>query len=188
MRRLVLIRHASTDAVRRAAFAADERLDAGGEASARALAGRVGRGETLCSPARAARETAAALGVDGAAVDGLAPWSVGAWAGRSLTDIAAEDPSGAQAWRSDPASSPHGGESLEALAARVGRWLRGEATKDGRAIAVTHAEIVKAAVVRALGAPLEAFWRIDAAPLRMTELHARDGRWTVSCVNAAVDG
>lgn len=186
MRRLMLIRHAGTDAVRRAAFGADEGIDAAGEAAARTLAGRVGRGESMWSPARAARDTAAALGMEGSAVDDLGPWSVGAWRGRALVDVMAEDPDGAEAWRTDPAARPHGGESLESLAERVERWLQGEASKDGRAIAVTHAEVVKAAVVRALGAPLEAFWRIDAAPLRMTVLHARDGRWTVACVNAAV--
>jgi broad specificity phosphatase PhoE len=37
-----------------------------------------------------------------------------------------------------------------------------------------------AGVVRALGAPLLAFWRIDAAPLSLTELHAHDGRWTLT--------
>ena len=44
--------------------------------------------------------------------------------------------------------------------------------------------MVKAAVVHALGAPDEAFWRVDAAPLHTTELHAHDGRWTVAHVNA----
>ena len=44
--------------------------------------------------------------------------------------------------------------------------------------------MVKAAVVHALGAPPEAFWRVDAAPLRVTELHAHDGRWTLTRCNA----
>jgi broad specificity phosphatase PhoE len=43
--------------------------------------------------------------------------------------------------------------------------------------------VVRAAVVHALGAPLHAFWRIDAAPLSLTELHAADGRWTVTRLN-----
>jgi hypothetical protein len=41
---------------------------------------------------------------------------------------------------------------------------------------------VKAAVVAALDAPAPAFWRIDVAPLSITELHAHDGRWTVTRV------
>ena len=51
--------------------------------------------------------------------------------------------------------------------------------------AITHGEVVKAAVVHALGAPLLAFWRIDAAPLAITELHAHGGRWTVVRLNCA---
>ena len=67
VRRLLLIRHASTDAVRRAAFPVDEPLDAAGRAAAALLAGRLGRGDALCSPARRARETAAAAGLDAGA-------------------------------------------------------------------------------------------------------------------------
>jgi broad specificity phosphatase PhoE len=62
-----------------------------------------------------------------------------------------------------------------------------QAQLDGVAVAVTHGGVVKGAVVHALGAPLEAFWRIDAAPLAITELHAHDGRWTVTRVNCAAN-
>ncbi len=41
-----------------------------------------------------------------------------------------------------------------------------------------------AAVVHALGAPPAAFWRVDAAPLAPTELHAHDGRRTLTRANA----
>jgi broad specificity phosphatase PhoE len=61
-----------------------------------------------------------------------------------------------------------------------------QAAIDGRAIAVTHAGVVKAAVVHALGAPPAAFWRVDVTPLALTELHAHDGRWTVARVNAGM--
>jgi broad specificity phosphatase PhoE len=50
---------------------------------------------------------------------------------------------------------------------------------------VTHAGVVKAAVVHALGAPVMSFWRLDVAPLGITELHAHDGRWTVARLNVA---
>jgi broad specificity phosphatase PhoE len=86
----------------------------------------------------------------------------------------------------DPDASPHGGESLTAFAARVGAWLDQQATIDGGAVAITHGGVVKAAVVRVLGAPISAFWRIDAAPLSITELHAHDGRWTLTRANVAV--
>ena len=186
MRRLLLLRHASTTAVRRAAFPVDETLDAAGLAAATALAGRLGEGEALCGPALRARATASAAGLDARVDPGLAECDFGAWAGRTLADVWAVDPAATETWMTDAGAAPHGGESLTAFLARVGAWLDAQAALDGRAIAVTHGGVVKAAVVHALGAPPAAFWRVDVAPLHVTELHAHDGRWTVTRVNAAV--
>jgi broad specificity phosphatase PhoE len=83
----------------------------------------------------------------------------------------------------DPDAAPHGGESLAQVLARVRGWLDAQAGLSGTAVAITHAGVVKAAVVAALDAPPSAFWRIDVAPLSVTELHAHDGRWTVTRVN-----
>ncbi len=186
MRRLVLIRHASTGAVRRAAFPVDEPLDGAGLAAARALAGRLGRGDALSSPALRARDTAAAAGLRAAVEPALRECDFGAWAGRTLAEVHEQDPDAAVAWMTDPVVRPHGGESLAALLGRVAGWLDEQAARDGRAVAVTHGGVVKAAVVHALAAPPEAFWRIDVTPLALTELHAHDGRWTVTRVNAPV--
>ncbi len=186
MRRLLLIRHASTDAVRCAAFPVDEPLDEGGRAAAALLAGRLGRGDALCSPARRARETAAAAGLDAVVDRGLRECDFGAWSGRTLAEVHEADPDGTGAWMTDPAACPHGGESLADILVRVGSWMDEQAGCDGRAIAVTHAGVVKAALVHALSAPAAAFWRVDVTPLAVTELHAHDGRWTVARVNAAV--
>jgi broad specificity phosphatase PhoE len=84
----------------------------------------------------------------------------------------------------DPDAAPHGGESLTEVLARVARWLAEQAVLDGAAVAITHAGVVKACVVTALAAPPAAFWQIDVAPLSITELHAHDGRWTITRVNA----
>jgi broad specificity phosphatase PhoE len=186
LRRLLLIRHASTDAVRRAAFPVDEPLDDGGRAAAAALAGHLGRGEAVCSPALRARETAAAAGLDVTIEPALGECDFGAWSGRSLEEVHAADPDAVAAWMTDPDACPHGGESLTALLVRVGAWMDAQAAVGGRAIAVTHGGVVRAAVVHALHAPAPSAWRIDVAPLTVTELHARDGRWTVTRVNAAV--
>jgi broad specificity phosphatase PhoE len=83
----------------------------------------------------------------------------------------------------DPDAAPHGGESLTAFLTRVRTWLSEQAHHRGTAIAITHAGVVKAAVVTALDAPATAFWRIDVLPTSITELHAHDGRWTVARVN-----
>lgn len=186
MRRLVLLRHATTAAVLSAAFPSDEGLDAAGEAAARALAGRLGRGEALCSTAKRSRATAVAAGLSARVEPALDECDFGAWHGRTLAELHEEDPEGVGAWMTDPAACPHGGESLTVFAARVAKWLDAQAALDGRAIAVTHGGVIKAAVVHALGAPLRSFWRIDASPLRTTELHAHGGRWTMTCVNAPV--
>lgn len=193
MRRLVLVRHARTAAVRAAGFPTDdEPLDAAGVAAARAGAAAVAaagwaRDGALRSPLPRAGETAALLGLpDARPVAALAEADFGRWAGRTLAEVAAGDPDAVTAWMTDPAAAPHGGESLADVVARVGAWLDSRAAPDGpegRMLAVTHGGVVKAALVHALGAPLDAFWRLDVAPLGVTELHAHDGRWTVAGVN-----
>ncbi|CAA9474287.1 MAG: hypothetical protein AVDCRST_MAG67-257 [uncultured Solirubrobacteraceae bacterium] len=183
---MLLIRHASTDAVRRAAFPVDEPLDEAGRTAAAALAGRLGRGEALCGPALRARETASAAGLDATVDQALGECDFGTWGGRSLQDVHAAEPDAVSAWMTDPDACPHGGETLAALLARVAGWMDGQAAADGRAIVVTHGGVIRAAVVHALSAPAPSVWRVDVAPLSVTELHARDGRWTVRRVNGEV--
>lgn len=184
MRRLLLVRHAPTAATRAAAFPVDEPLDARGREQAAGLADRLpSRREVVCSPATRCRQTAAAAGLEAAVEPALAECDFGAWAGRSLEELADADPDGTRAWMTDPAACPHGGESLAVFAARVGGWLDAQAARDGAAVAITHGGVVKACIVKALGAPLMSFWRVDAAPLAITELHAHDGRWTLGRAN-----
>jgi broad specificity phosphatase PhoE len=186
MRRLLLIRHARTDADRRAAFPLDEPLDERGLDAVAWSDCRLGRGEALCSPARRARQTAEALGLEPQAVAELDECDFGRWAGRTLAEISRECPQDVRAWMTDPNAAPHGGESLSRFLDRVGSWLDAQRRLDGRAIAVTHGGVIKAAVVRALGAPPAAFWRIDVTPLAVTELHSRPEGWTLSRANATV--
>lgn len=184
------MRHAATPATRALAFPADETLDARGRADAAALtralpAGTGSRVELLCSPAARARQTAEAAGLSGAVADSrLAEADFGSWAGRTLAEIQAEDPAAVTAWMTDADAAPHGGESLTAFSARIGGWLDEQAAGSGRAVAITHGGVIKAAIVRALGAPVSSFWRVDVAPLSVTTLHAHDGRWTVAATNA----
>ena len=176
--RLTLVAHASTVATARAVFACDEGLEPRGAAAA-AAATRLRRvTRAVCSPALAAVETAAALGLAATVDAGLADWHLGAWRGRALDEVAAEHPAEVATWLADPDAVPHGGESLTALLARVAGWLAG-AEGEGHTVAVTHAAVVRAAVVVALGAPPAGFWRIDVAPLTATVLRGGPGRWTV---------
>ncbi len=188
MRRLLLVRHAATPATRAAAFPTDEGLDERGRSDAAALLGVLPEGcEAMSSPALRCRQTATAAGFPRPQLEpDLAECDFGDWCGRTLADVHAVQPEASTAWMTDPDAAPHGGESLAAFAERVGSWLERQARMSGRAVAITHGGVVKAALVRALGAPVQAFWRIDAAPLAVTELHAHDGRWTLTRVNCAV--
>lgn len=111
---------------------------------------------------------------------GLRPWDLGAWTGRQLTEL---DPDDLLAWRTDPAFDGHGGESLDAVHARVASLLERWHGEDGRVVAVTHATVVKAAVVCALRAPVPAVWDIDVHPGSATELHATSTGWRVVRMN-----
>lgn len=70
-------------------------------------------------------------------------------------------------------SEPH-----VALLARIAAWLD-SVPGDGQTVAITHAAVVRAAVLAVLQAAPAGFWRIDIAPLTATELRGRPGRWTV---------
>jgi broad specificity phosphatase PhoE len=175
--RLTLVAHASTAATSRVAFGADEGLEPrGAAAAAGSRLRRVSR--AVCSPARAAVEMAAALGLAATVDAGLADWQLGGWRGRTLDEVAADHPDDVAAWLGDPDAAPHGGESLTALLARVADWLE-RADGEGHTVALTHAAVVRAAVVVTLGAPPTGFWRIDVAPLTATVLRGGPGRWTV---------
>jgi broad specificity phosphatase PhoE len=182
--RLTLIRHAPSEATRRSAFPVDEPLDARALEEARALRPRLDRADfAWTGPAARARQTAEALGLDATVAPELDECDFGAWRGRTLAELDTEDPVAVAAWIEDPAAAPHGGESLLGLLDRVRGWLDVHAGDGSRVVAVTHAGVIRAALVSALDAPVQAFWRFDVAPLSRTVLHAHDGRWTVRGVN-----
>jgi len=65
----------------------------------------------------------------------------------------------------------------------VARFLGHTHTWPGTTVAVTHAGWVRTAVLLALDAPLESFWRVDVAPASLTVLHRRDRGWVLGRVN-----
>lgn len=135
----------------------------------------------LTAPERRARQTAALLGPVAVAEPALADCDFGSWRGRSLMEIGEADPTGAAAWLADPAAVPHGGESLLAVMARVSAWL-GRFEAPGHTVAITHPAVIRSAVVHVLGAPSQAFWRVDIEPLSLTDLRFYAGRWTLRAV------
>ncbi|WP_168791684.1 histidine phosphatase family protein [Paraburkholderia aromaticivorans] len=189
--RLLLVSHASTAAQRAGRFPADDPLDARGLAEAEAHAARLRPAiaedaPAFVSPAACARETATALGLAASVDAGLADMNYGRWQGRRLADLAAEAPQDLAAWTRDPDAVPHGGESFSQLVKRVGEWLEasleggtGRASSHPRnVIAVTHAPVLRAAIVYVLGASPVVFPRIEIAPLSMIDLRRSSRGWT----------
>lgn len=184
MHRLTLIRHASTSAVRAAAFPLDEALDEAGRTAAGAAVLPLPRGaQHRRGPSRRDGETAELLGLRATSDPALAELDFGRWSGETLAAIQEREPDAVQAWLTDPAASPHGGESIAALNARVAAWLAELSTQPGATVAVTAGSVVQAAIAHALGAPHEAIWRIDITPLHRTVLHARGSHWTLRATN-----
>jgi len=178
--RVILISPAITVALREARFDDGCSLDPSGLRQAQAAAGTLPAAERTCvSPTVRCRETADALGLDAVDAPQLAALDVGRWRGATLAEVSEREPEALARWLSDPGAAPHGGESVTALCDRVAGWLETVAQTPGRTVAVAEPEAVRAAVVRALGAPESAFWRADVPPLTAVELSGRSGRWNV---------
>jgi broad specificity phosphatase PhoE len=105
------------------AFPADEPSDERAVAEARFLSAALPqRFEVLTSTAARCRETAAAAGPEARPTVQLDACDFGTCAGRTPASVH-EDPEAVPAWMTDPAASPHGGESLETFGRRVGKWV-----------------------------------------------------------------
>ena len=105
--RLILICHASTDAVRRTAFPGDEPLDDRGRTLAAELAGRLPSvDQCWTSPELRARQTAKALRLNASVQPALHECDYGRWAGSTLAEIATREPDAVNAWLHDPTARP----------------------------------------------------------------------------------
>jgi broad specificity phosphatase PhoE len=178
--RVSLICHASTRSLRAATFGGDDPIDDVGRAKAERLAGTVRRMDRcLTSPALRARETAAALGFTATVDERLRDCDFGRWSGRKFTQVLVREPIKLAAWMSNPSSAPHGGESIEQLVERVTAWMREPGRDKVHTVAITHASVIRAAIVYAIGAQLQSFWRIDVVPLSLTDLRTNGRRWVL---------
>ena len=178
--RITLIAHATTKALRAATFGGDDTIDDAGRRKAEALAGSLGRVDRVwTSPARRARETADALRLTATIDDRLRETDFGAWTGMRFGQILARHPLALYRWIKNPGSNPHGGETIPEVMARVASWI-GERGKDpGHTVAVTHASVIRAAIVYVIEAQLPSFWRIDVVPLSKTDLRTNGRRWVL---------
>jgi broad specificity phosphatase PhoE len=178
--RVRLLCHASTSAVRTSTFPADEELDDQGQRKLNGLSHDLQHWDhCVTSPTRRANQTAAALGLEATIEPMLRDCDYGRWTGLSFDEVQAQEPEALADWIRDPSAAPHGGESVVALIARVSAWLDTQLTTSGVILAVTHASVIRAAIVCALKAEPRSFWHIDIAPLSLTQLSGNGGRWTL---------
>jgi probable phosphoglycerate mutase len=128
----------------------------------------------VTSPVRRARESADVLAgfldrhVE--VEDGLAEMEFGTWEGLTYAEVGQKFPDELSAWLGDLEHTPGGGESLRTTEKRVlagrDRLLASYAGKT--VVAVTHVTPIKVLVADALGAPLEAVFRMELAAASVT--------------------
>lgn len=182
--RLTLIAQGATLATRRAAFPVDEPLLPVAILSHLPAHGAL----VLTSPRQAAVQTAQALGLTATVDPLLDDADFGLWSGQTIAEVAAAQPEQLGQWLGDPAFNLHQGESRAALRARAHRWLDGVTDGGQHVIAVTHAALIRALLCEVLQAPDPAFWKIDIAPLTLTDLRHDGRRWTLRRMGLSLSG
>ncbi|WP_244478709.1 MULTISPECIES: histidine phosphatase family protein [unclassified Mesorhizobium] len=176
--RLTMICSGATEATRRTRFPIDEPLEAAAIARTAGLAHTVDRIDRLwVGPSLRARQTARALAADAIIKEELRDQDFGEWSGQSAAVIQEAQPRLMTAWRSDPHMSPQGGESFADVNRRISPLMDELIALRGHTVAVTHAAIVRAAIVHVLGAPLSVFSSIDVEPLSMADFRSDGQRW-----------
>lgn len=193
MTEVLLIRHASTDHLGHVLSGRlpGVRLSAAGRDEAAALSARLARTRLdalHASPRERAQETAAAilahrpLAVVG--VDALDEIDFGGFTGRTFAALDA-DPDW-RIWNDDrDGARPPGGESMAEAAARVVGHIGAVAERfaGGVVAMVSHADVIKAAVLRVLGLPFAALPRFDVDPASVTRIAVSSGRLHLLSLN-----
>ncbi|WP_053712237.1 histidine phosphatase family protein [Streptomyces sp. NRRL B-3648] len=130
----------------------------------------------LRGPSARCARTAEALGIDAAPRHALRGLDHGAWEGRPLADVAAEDPHGLSVWLTDPDAAPPAGESVRRFCRRTADWLTVLPAGPEPVLAIVEESVVRAALVHALALPARAFRYLDV-PSVLT-LTLRDDGWS----------
>jgi broad specificity phosphatase PhoE len=184
--RFLFVRHAAcaqTDSIL-LGRALDAPLDARGQDQARALAENLRHEHPLVletSPRLRARQTAQAI----AAATGLVPrvrsaldeMDFGEWGGRRFDHLALDPRWHHWNARRDRASTPSGATIAGTQALLVHLLdLLSRRFPGATIVLVTHAEIIRSALLHALGAPADDYRRIDVPPASTTAIHVQDGR------------
>ncbi len=182
---LLLLRHGETEwnRLERYQGQSDPPLSGRGEAQARCVAQHLGglKG-IISSPLQRAYSTARIvadqLGLAVATDARLSELAYGEWEGLRQAEVKVRWPELLRQWKQSPdlVSFP-GGESLAELRKRVGSFLSHAATQSGPLLVVSHAGVIKVAVLEALGTPLSAFRQVQIPNASITTLRWQEGRF-----------
>ena len=198
---LVLVRHGATDHTTEKRFSGrgghDPALNADGRAQVRAVADWLAPlaeeiDVLLSSPLRRTRETAEIiaerLSHQVEVEEGLAEAAFGTWEGLTFHEVQQAYPDDLDAWLGSLDVAPGGhGDSFEEMDQRVrrtrDRLLNGYPGK--AVLAVTHVTPIKLMVRMALGAPLDAVYKMELAPASVTVISwFEDGTASLRMFNA----
>jgi broad specificity phosphatase PhoE/ribonuclease HI len=189
---LILVRHGVTDHTTRKVFS-------GGLASSNPPLNEEGRAQVratgqwlspmrdqidalVASPVRRTHESAEILGeILGHPVEfeeGIAEMEFGTWDGLTFADVQEQYPDELSDWLGNLEHAPGGGESFRTVADRVlaGRDRILEAYAGKTVLVVSHVTPIKTLVADALGAPLEALFRMELSPASVTVVSYFEGR------------
>ncbi|NBU30452.1 MAG: bifunctional RNase H/acid phosphatase [Actinobacteria bacterium] len=146
-------------------------------AAGQELARRGGVDLVVCSPLKRTQQTAQKIADANAisseqivVVEGLRETAFGDWDGLTWEEVLAGWPTHVQRWLGDPTIAPPEGESYTDTVARVGEVMRDLLHEHaGKRIAiVSHVTPIKGLVLHALGAPLDAIYRMQLLPASIT--------------------
>jgi probable phosphoglycerate mutase len=200
MTRVLLVRHATHDLLGRvlAGWKPGVHLNDEGRAQAERLARRLERAPIAAvytSPLERARETAeplaAALGLEASVADALGEVRLGQWTGRAFDELRPDE-----RWRRFNAfragtRAPDGEHMLE-VQQRVVLWLEQmrERHPGVQVAAVSHGDVIKAALFHYGGISLDHVLRFEIAPASVTTLelgheHARILGVSDNCASGA---
>ncbi|MGP4110889.1 histidine phosphatase family protein [Streptomyces sp. 4N509B] len=181
---VTLVAAARTSTLLDTRFGDDRPLDPAGwravERAVPALVALAAAELRYCSPSPSSRQTGDALGLSPIAQPALRDCDMGRWRGMTLQEVTVREPGAVDRWLADPTSAPHGGEPLLAFVSRIGGWLDTRpADGDCRIVAVTEPSVIRAAMLYALKAPPQSYWRTEVHPLSVVSFSGSRGRWSL---------
>ncbi|PZM10802.1 histidine phosphatase family protein [Rhizobium tubonense] len=177
---LTWVCHGATVSNRTATFPGDEPLEEKAIAQTKMLKGLLERADRVwISPTLRTRQTSEILSLQGEPDTALRDCDYGRWSGKAIGDLHVIEPENVAVWLTDMTAAPHGGESLAALSERVAVWVDHRLGERGHTIAITHASVIRAALLHVLQAPPSAFWKIDVEPLSVVQMSGDGRRWTL---------